>query len=338
MKELRARSDFFVSAVLVLAEDQSIDELYLRRLSAHLEECFSDYEIILIDQRSSDRTHTDVERLLAEIASIRLIMLAAPVHADVAWAAGLENAIGDFVVMLVPGQDPPECVFPVVRQCRTGSDIVYGIAEYPQSLAYRLARPVMQWVLKLNGCGLPQQVFQLCCLSRRAVNTVLQTGKFYHQLSVRISKSGYSESFFNYSLLETTPRQTLVRGIRQVVRILIFNSTKPLRWMSAIGFAGSFLAFLFATYSLVIRFFKHNVVEGWTSMILFMSVLFMLLFVILAFFGEYLGRLLDERQDSESYSVFSEKTSAVMLKEDRNNVLFEATTDDVNLVQVGRRC
>ena len=84
---------------------------------------------------------------------------------------------------------------------------------------------------------------------------------------------------------------------------------------------GSFMAFIFASYSLVIRLFKDNVIEGWTSMILFMSVLFMLLFLILAFFGEYLGRLLDDRSEQRDYSVALEKMSSVMLSEQRSNVI-----------------
>jgi len=59
-------------------------------------------------------------------------------------------------------------------------------------------------------------------------------------------------------------------------------------------------------------------------MVLFMSTLFMLLFTILAFFGEYLGRILDEDSERRDYSIAFELNSSVMLKEDRLNVITES--------------
>jgi len=100
--------------------------------------------------------------------------------------------------------------------------------------------------------------------------------------------------------------------------------------------AGSFVSFVFAVYSVAINVISGHVVEGWTTTILFMSLLFMLQFVMLAFFGEYLGRLLDERSEQADYSVVFEKNSGVMVNQDRVNVLSEATSTFKNKVQTGR--
>lgn len=155
---------------------------------------------------------------------------------------------------------------------------------------------------------------------------------------MRIAKSGYPQSTYSYSLIADNGKKqrTLYQGIRQGIRLLIFNSTSPLRWMSGLGLMGSFLGFVFAAYSLLIRLFKDNVVEGWTTLVLFSSILFMLLFLILAFFGEYLGRLLDDRSEQHNYSVVYEKHSSVMVNENRCNVLNDSISQDVNRVQTGR--
>lgn len=79
-----------------------------------------------------------------------------------------------------------------------------------------------------------------------------------------------------------------------------------------------------------------HVVEGWTTTVFFMSVLFMLQFIMLAFFGEYLSRLLDDRSEQAAYSIVFEKNSAVMVNQDRVNVLNDAITVAPNLVQTGR--
>ena len=109
--------------------------------------------------------------------------------------------------------------------------------------------------------------------------------------------------------------------MKQSLKLMVFNSTKPLRWISLLGILGSLFAFIFTMYSIVINFLKDDVIEGWTSMVFFSSFLFMILFIILAFLGEYLARLMNEQGQQKSYYISSEKTSAVMLETDRFNVL-----------------
>lgn len=195
------------------------------------------------------------------------------------------------------------------------------------------------FILKRVGYSLPRDATGLRCLSRRAVNAVTSTGRRHHQLPMRIQKTGYPQTAYNYTLLSTgrpgIPR-SLLAGVAGLLRLVVFNSSSPLRWMSGLGLLGSFSAFVFAMYSLLIHLVKGNVVEGWTTTILFISVLFMMQFVMMAFFGEYLGRLLDERGEQADYSVVFEKNSAVMVNQDRVNVLYNPVSAEVNQVQTGR--
>lgn len=321
MNEKNSKQDCFVSVVAVLDNSGAGLESFLTQLHDHLDQHFIDFEIVLVDQCSKDGTVTLIEKLLKKIPSIRYIELASQVHNDVALAAGMENAIGDFVVLISPSDDPVDCVFEIVQICRSGYDIVIGVSKRPRTITYRLVRPSAQWILKKIGYDIPRNATGLRCLSRRTVNAVSQTGRFHHQFYVRISKTGYPSNMYHYDAdFLHKKRKTLYQGFLQGMHLLVFNSTKPLRWMSALGMLGSFLAFVFASYSLLIRLFKDDVIEGWTSMILFTSILFMLLFLILAFFGEYLGRLLDDRSEQRDYAVAYEKTSSVMLNEQRSNV------------------
>lgn len=323
--------DCFVSVVAVLSNMESMLGTFLTSLHKHLKEHFTDFEILLVDQSSTDGTNKIIEKYLVEVPSIRYLGLATHVHVDVAIAAGMENAIGDFVVLISPLDDPVDCVVDIVRLCQSGYDIVIGVSNKPKSMTYSLIRPLTQWMLSEIGYNIPRNSTGLRCLSRRTINAVSQTGRFHHQLYVRIAKTGYPTTTYKYkSLNKVKERKTLYQGLRQGMHLLVFNSTKPLRWMSALGMFGSLLAFLFASYSLIIRLFKGDVIEGWTSMVLFMSVLFMLLFLILAFFGEYLGRLLDDRSEQSDYAVAFEKTSSVMLNEQRSNVL-DRSVDSNNI-------
>lgn len=330
------KNDSFVSVVLVTKDDASLIEDLLCKLQRYLANCFVDYEIVVVDQHSSDGTKSIVESLLTRIPSVRFLELAFTVHHDVAVAAGLENAIGDFVVIMSPQNDPVDCILDIVKQCRAGSDIVVGVSKQNLSIPYCMLRPIVQKPLQSIGYSLPRNATQLRCLSRRTVNAVTQAGRFHHQFFVRIHKTGYPSSSYEYQQHTYSSRKTLTNGVWEASRLLVFNSTKPLRWMSGTGLCGSLVVFFVALFIVVAKLVNSGSVEGWTSMLLFISMMFINLFIILAFFGEYLGRLLDQQDPQSMYSVVYEKNSSVMLNESRVNVLNDSISSDITQVQTGR--
>lgn len=321
MNTRERKIDSFISVVSVINGSGGDLESYLSKMHAHLDEHFEDFEILLIDQGSDESITIKLEELLTKISSVRYLKLASRVHRDVALAAGLENAIGDFVVLHSEAEDPVGCVSDLVKLSLKGSDIVIGQSKQNQTVGYKMIRPLLQWLLKMVGYNLPRNATSLRCLSRRAVNAVTRTGRFHHQFYVRINNTGYPYCVYVYTQKSHVTRRTLATGISDGLHLMVFNSTKPLRWMSGLGVLGSMMAFAFSLYSLLIHYFKETVIEGWTTMVLFTSILFMIMFIILAFLGEYLGRLLDDRNDQSDYSISFEKNSSVMLNEKRENVI-----------------
>lgn len=331
-----SKSDSFVSVAMVSANDAPTILPTLQELYAYLNESFVDFEIVIVDQHSRDGTVNLIEGELERCKSLRLIELAFPVAFDVAMAAALENAIGDFVVVFSPRQDPVSCIGALVQQCKAGSDIVVGIASQHDSLAYRIFRPLAGQLLGAIGYNLPRNATNLRCLSRRAVNAVTQAGRFHHQLFVRMAKTGYPTSVFEYEQLSQCDRRCLTSGVQEVLRLLVFNSTKPLRWMSGIGMLMGFAVLLLALYNCISGVMKTGQFDSAAAILFCFSFMFVILFILLAFFGEYLGRLLDERGEQFSYSVVYEKNSSVMLDENRVNVLNDSEVREADLVNAMR--
>ena len=330
------KKDIFVSVVLS-CKDQAEDlKNKVRPINDLLSKNYVDFEIVIIDNHSFDDSETYITSLLTELESIRYIRLSSEVSADVSLSARLENAIGDFVVLFDISTDPVYVIENVVEKSLAGSDVVIGVAKQNSSLAYAIVRPIMNHFLSRIGYKLPRNATNLRCLSRRAVNAVTANGRFHHKMMMRISNTGFTSTTETYELAQVNEKKILLSGIRDTIKIMIFNSTKPLRWMSLLGVFGSFLAFIFSLYSLIVRIINNHVIEGWTTQIIFMSILFMLIFTMLAFFGEYLGRLLDDRSEHTDYNIVYEKNSSVMIDSHRVNVLTESTSDVINLVQTGR--
>lgn len=311
----------FISVVWVLRDSVDALRAHLQPLQEDLEANFTDYEILLIDQRSHDGTADYIEAQLKAIPSVRFIELSFRVAQDVAIVAGLENSIGDYVVIMDPERDSVREIRPIVDAALEGADIVYGTAPLKRSLAYRMLRPLAGKVLSRIGYNVPQNATGFMTLSRRAANAVMSVGRFHHQFFVRLAKTGYVYERFSYQInIPEKSSKNAQRGAYDLVQMVIHNSTLPLRWMSVAGILGSGFAFLFALYSFLIRLLMENVAAGWASSVMFQSCMFMLLFTMLAFFGEYLARLLDDQSGMKSYSVVYEKHSSVLLNENRRNV------------------
>ena len=332
---MNSKSQSFVS-VITIANEFTLNKLdRLADIQKELSSKYTDYEILVIAMRNVQGAITHCEDQIRQIPCIRILQLSSNVTTSVAMSCGLENAIGDFMVFFDLTTDPVELIEKAVVSCKSGTDVIVGTSKVKQSFVYSLFRPLAKYLLKLCDYHLPNNSTSFRCLSRRAANAVMSTGKFHHQFLMRIQKTGYEFKELNYEVIESKEK-TFREGFYELLRLMVFNSSRPLRLMSILAFLGSFTALFFAIFALIINIVKNDVVPGWTSTLVIISLFSVIQFIILAFISEYLSRLLEEQSNSQSYAVVFEKNSKVMVDLDRLNVLDEADSNDENKVQTGR--
>lgn len=325
------KNDNFVSVILVVNNQTEILISYIDKLSPYLNIHFNDYEIVIIDQNSKDDLEQKLPKSLSMHKSIRHIRLSQEESNDVALAAGLENAIGDFIINLNIESDDVELVMPLVESSLLGNDIIICTSSKVTSYLYKKVKKLSIVLLKSIGYTLPNDSTGTFCFSRRAVNAITESGRFYCKLHMRIANIGYTLHPFNSNEYINSPKKkNITSGITETIHHMVFNSTKPLRWMSFLGISGSFIAMIFSIYSLLVHLINDTVASGWTTTILFMSILFAILFIMVSFLGEYLARLLNDRSEHKDYNVVYEKNSSVMLNEDRNNVSFSSVGNEIS--------
>lgn len=322
MSEGAQKFEEFISVVIaVQAAPSPLFRDEINQLSDFLKGSFDDYEIVIVDNTRLPVVAHQCEDILENVQSVRSLSMAFQVAEDVTWAAGLENAIGDIVILFTPGEDPVEVVLDLAKLARDGNDVIVGIAKERTSPGYAVVRPLTSWLLAAIDYKLPKNATSLWCVTRRVVNAVTETGRFHNQLYMRFYRTGYQVKTHLYKKLPSTARRKTIReAFAKTIRQMVFNSTRPLRWASLMGLIGSFAAFLFGIYSVAIRLIRQDVMEGWTSLVFIMSFLFMIMFFILYFFGAYLGRLLDDRSEHRDYFIAQERSSQIMLDAERYNV------------------
>lgn len=334
------KTDCFVSVVIVVHNNASILQGLLTRLEKLLRSRFTDFEILIINWRSFDNTEAIMEDLLQNISSIRYIKLSENTMYDTAWLAGMENAIGDFVITLHPETDPIEDIPALIEKSMNGADIVVGISKnIRKSFFYRIIHPlVRKFIRYFAKINLPINATLFGVYSRRSINAIFQASNKFKPLEVRIATLGYSVDNHSYALIDRKkyPKRRINTEIKRGIKIFVFSSLRPLRFISVIGILSSIASMLIALYSIIVKIIKEDVEPGWASMVFIMSIYFTMMFTMLFFLFEYFGRLFEERGVDQQYSIVSERNSSVMFANERFNVLHESESEKTNKVQTGR--
>lgn len=326
------KADVFVSAVAVLRSYARFLPGLVAETVRTLDGRYSNYELVLVDNGSRDSTPTVVAELLRTYRCVRYVRLGRRMKAETAVMAGLDAAIGDFVVTLHPEFDPPADIPALVEGCRAGADVVVGVAPYPTrpGVVYRLCRwgflKAARGILGLDPGG---ATGGFRCLSRSAVNAltrVRRRRRFFGPLAAEIGLTTAAHPYRFAPRGGKPPRANLRRAARAAASMAVGHSAAPLRLVSALGLAGSLASFAYSLYVVGVYLFKPDVMPGWTTLSLQVSGLFVLVFVMLALIGEHLGRLMDEAVDRPLYHVRDEQASAVMLADPlRKNVTGHST-------------
>ena len=322
----KEKTNGLASVVVVLRDDAGQLETFLREVHGALDDHFTDFEIVVVEYNSRDKSTRIVEELLSKLTRIRLLKLSGVTNDEVALAAGVENAIGDFVVCMSVATDSADLVVAGIEKCVDGADVVTGVSDRRPGFLHGLLSQAYRIVFqKMVDYRIPKNATTFRVLSRSAVNAVTATSKYRHRFLVSISQLDHRHDVLLYS-----PRKSgsssgsgLIDRISTSAGTVVFNSATPLRCMSLVGLGGSTLAVLYALFSLLVYVWKQRVVEGWTTLMLVISSLFFLQFLMLAFLSEYISRLIDDASGHREYSVVYEKHSSVMLDGLRYNVLVD---------------
>ncbi len=334
-------SDVLVSVIAPFHNEAGILAAFVEETSAILGRSFEHYEIILVDDGSTDATPQQAEALLGRFDHLRLVRLSRRFGLDAAVSAGLELAIGDWVVVMDPNTDPPDLLPELVERARQRADMIYGVREGRASEPFhlRLATNAFYWYAhRVMRLPLQRNATHLRVFGRQAVNAVLKIQKRELYMRVLSLYIGFKSEPFPYKPIQrggATRRRSFSEMVNLAIAITIENSSHPLRFLSLLALTASMFNVVYATYVILIYLFKRRVAEGWVTLSLQSALQFFLISLVLAVLCEYTGRIFSRMAGSPSFYIMDEKSSAVELRNDRRNVVVSADEDAVQLRENG---
>jgi len=296
--------------VIPIYNDEEVIPELLRRLTAVVESIVSDYEIILVDDGSRDRSWEIMQEERAKRAYLRIARLSRNFGQQNSIAAGLSLTTKELIVLMDSDlQDRPEDIPVLIDALLADSEATMAIAQWEQRQDSRMKIAVSRLFQRVSNSitdihTMPRLgIFRVMRKSvveelRRfpektatAVSLLYYIGHKYVAVPLKRDARFAGKSGYNLSkMLSLT-----------FARIFSF-SMFPIRMVT---YMGAFLCIgsMLAACGLIIYKLVGNVVTGWTSMMVLMLFLFGLNFAFLGILGEYIGRIFLETKQRPNFII-----------------------------------
>lgn len=317
----------FLSLVCVVRNQAEQLEPMLTHISEKLSPLVSDYELIVVDNASTDNSISTLQALASEqgLPNLQVYALTKEVDTDTASWVGLENALGDFVAVSNPVVDDLDFLPEMLAHAVSGSDVVFALNQqpYPRTLAYRLAFTTFNILYKrLSGINLANEAPPYRVLSKRVVNFILQHPQpaiTYRHLP---ATGGFAKTTLHYkSVLPGTAKpRRLGHSVDRGMRLLVSTTRAPMRLVTTLSLFGAVANLLYSLYVLFIAFYKDNIAEGWISLSLQQSGMFFLISLVLLVLGEYILNMASLSNEGPLYHIAQEFTSARISRREKLNI------------------
>ena len=298
--------------VPVLNEAANLSEL-AERLRAALATVDATWEVVLIDDGSTDGTLAALRALNAGDARFKAISLSRNFGKERAIAAGLAYARGDAAVLIDADlQHPPELIGEFVKQWRQGFDVVYGqrLDRATDGLVRRRLAQVYYHVFRaLSRTTLPPGAGDFRLLSRRAVDAMNRLGERERFNKGLYSWIGFPSAGVPYRVAERksgTAKWSLRKLLHFALDGIFSFSTVPLRMSSILGVLISAGAFGYGLWFLFYTLLFGVDRPGFPSLIISIMFLSGIQLISLGVVGEYLGRVYEEVKARPLYLVAEE--------------------------------
>lgn len=282
------------------------EERNLSVLYAHLREVLGssgedDFELVFIDDGSTDRTWDTIASLSASDVRVRGVRLSRNFGHQSALMAGLAAARGQAVVMMDADlQHPPSVVPQLIHKWREDFQIVHAVRRDPPNVSWfkrKTSKLYYRLFSFMSGVAIEPGSADFCLLDRQVVDEVLkfeEEGLFLRGL---VHWVGYATTSVPFECGERhagTSKYSLRKMLTLGWHGVSSFSLVPLRIGIAVGLLSSTFAFFGTAYAIVGWWVDDAVVPGWASSVAMTSFLFGVLFAFLAVLAEYVGRIVVE--------------------------------------------
>ncbi len=293
----------------VFNEEVVVEEFYNRVVNV-LSKISTSFEIIFIDDGSTDKTLYKIKKLSERDSSIKAISFSRNFGHSMAISAGLDNAQGEAVIILDGDlQDPPEILPEFINKWKEGYDVVYGIRTrrkewFGKRLTYWLFYRILK---KLSNLKIPVDAGDFCLMDKAVVESIRslpERNRFIRGLRSWVGFKQYGLVYERSSRFAGVTKYPLGKLIKLATDAIFSFSDIPLKiatWLGFIIAGGSFIAILAVLYAKV--FWGALPPRGFASTVIVILFLGGVQLISIGVLGEYVARIYEEVKHRPLYII-----------------------------------
>ena len=303
------RDDPSLSVVVPAFNEAANLPALLRQLVALLPQLSRQWELVIVDDGSSDATLQAVQPWL-QSPGLRYLRLSRNFGKEAALTAGIDHAHGDVVALMdADGQHPPEMLAAMLQGWREGADTVCAVrsSRADESFSKRLGTTLFYMLTNAgSSMPIPRDVGDFRLMDRRVVDALKALPE-----RNRFMKGLYAWVGFRTQMLPYTPAPRLQGrshfSLRRLLRLAFTGVTAfsnfPLRVWSGLGALIALAAMAYGSFIVIVHLVVGNPVPGWPTVVVGLMFFSGVQLLSIGILGEYIGRIFDEVKQRPVYIV-----------------------------------
>lgn len=302
--------DKLVSIIAPMYNEESAIESFFTTVQGHLDVLPTEYEIICVDDGSSDNTGKLIREFAAKDDRIKLISFVRNFGKEAAMTAAIDMCRGDAVIPIdVDLQDPPELILQMVEKWCAGAKVVLAKRSQRNSdtLTKKLTASWFYMVFNtLSDTEIPYNVGDYRLMDREVIEVIKLLPEKERFMKGLFSWAGFPAETIEYerpARTEGESKFSFWKLCNFAISGIISFSTSPLRLGIYLGLVVSTFSFLYAVYLIVKTMMFGVDVPGYASIIVIVLFLGGAQLFFLGVVGEYIGRIYKEVKNRPLYVV-----------------------------------
>jgi dolichol-phosphate mannosyltransferase len=298
-----------ISVVIpVLNEEKLIAEL-VNRVTKNVEVIESEYEVIIIDDGSSDQTWESIQQHCNKNPRVKGIKLSKNFGHHYAITAGLDYSQGEWVIVMDGDlQDRPEVIPDLYKKAKEGFDVVFvSRSNRPETFFYKSLQKFFYFLLRtLSGIDFDSRQANFSIINRKVVEAFKkfpENARFYGST---IKWLGFKRTYIEASHGERfsgKPSYTLKKRVNLALDIILSFSDRPLKFAIGIGIFMSILSFSLILWILLGVLNWGFTQVGWPSLMAVILLIGGVVLIVLGIIGTYIGRIFREVRNRPLYVI-----------------------------------
>jgi polyisoprenyl-phosphate glycosyltransferase len=323
--------DKLISIVVPMYFEEQVAEECYKRLTNVAMEHELNYELIFVNDGSTDNT-LNILRGLAEVDKrVKVINFSRNFGHQIAITAGMDKAKGEAVIIIDADlQDPPELIPDMINLWKNGYEVVYAKRKKRDGETWfklATAKAFYRFLNKMSTVTIPVDTGDFRLIDRKVIDTLKKMPEKNRYVRGMVSWIGFKQTAIEYERKERFAGETkypLKKMIKFAMDGILSFSSKPIKFIENLGVFSIVLSFFILIICILGNILMPELLPiGWISIMTTIFFIGGVQLLSIGVLGEYITRIHDESKSRPLYIIEHEINTEEIYEVSKEIVLEE---------------